>query len=86
MLMLVLNLVASQMDKSRELKLPVSGAEHAPALIAFLERQQVKIEQAPPDAERQVRAGDLDVLVEIDPAFGADVAKGKPEPGNDRDR
>jgi sodium transport system permease protein len=78
LLLLVLNLVASQADKARELKLPVAGAERAPALIAFLERQQVTILPAPAGYEQQVRAGDLDVVLEIAPDFAADVATGKP--------
>jgi sodium transport system permease protein len=77
-LVLVVHLVANQSDKARELKLPVAGGEYAPALIAFLERQQVKVATAPADFEAQVRAGDLDVALEVDPAFAADIAKGKP--------
>lgn len=76
-LTLILNMTASQSERARELKLPVSGAEHAPALIAFLERQQVTIEQAPADYEAKVRSGDLDVVLAIDPKFTADVAAGK---------
>ena len=78
MLLLVVNLVARQIDRATELTLPVAGAEHAPALVAFLERQQVRVEPAPPDAEAKVRAGDLDVLLEIDAGFASDVAKGRP--------
>jgi sodium transport system permease protein len=77
-LVLMLNLVASQSDRSRELKLPVQGREHAPALIAFLLRQQVALQLAPEDFEAQVRAGDLDVVLDIDARFDDDVAKGKP--------
>ena len=76
-LTLILNMTANQSERARELKLPVSGAEHAPALIAFLERQQVTIEQAPADYEAKVRSGDLDVVLAIDPKFTADVAAGK---------
>ena len=78
MMLLVLNLVARQADRAREMTLPVVGSEHAPALVAFLERQQVKLTQAPTDYEDRVRSGDLDVVLEIDNEFGADVAKGKP--------
>jgi len=78
MLLLVLNLLASQVDKARGLELPVMGAEHAPALVAFLNRQQVTVSPAPGDYEVQVRNGDLDVVLEIDARFGADVAAGKP--------
>ena len=73
----MLNLVASQLDKGRELTLPVVGIEHAPALAAFLERQQVKIETAPADYERRIREGDLDVVLEVDEDFASDVAAGR---------
>jgi len=77
LLLLVLNLVASQLDKGRELTLPVVGLEHAPALAAFLERQQVKVETAPADYERRIREGDLDVVLEVDKDFASDVAAGR---------
>jgi len=77
LLVMVINLVANQIDRSRELKLPVVGMEHAPALAAFLERQQVTLTPAPADYEAKIRAGDLDVVLEVDPAFAADVAAGR---------
>jgi sodium transport system permease protein len=77
LLVLVLNLVASQQERGRELTLPIVGVGHAPALAAFLERQQVKIETAPADYERRIREGDLDVVVEIDQGFAADAAAGR---------
>lgn len=77
LLLLVLNLAASQAQKARELRLPVAGREHAPALVAFLERQQVTIVPAPDGFEDKVRGGELDVVLEIDSAFGAAVARGK---------
>ncbi|HVN34313.1 MAG TPA: ABC transporter permease subunit [Casimicrobiaceae bacterium] len=77
MMLLVLNLVARQADRVREMTLPVAGSEHAPALVAFLERQQVTLTPAPADFEDRVRRGDLDVVLEIDKDFAADVAKGK---------
>jgi len=78
LMLLVLNLVARQADKARELSLPVVGREHAPALAAFLERQQVTLTPAPADFEDAIRRGDLDVVLEIDAGFAADVANGKP--------
>ena len=77
-LVLILNLVASQADRTRELKLSIAGQEHAPALVAFLLRQQVTLTPAPADYDQRVRAGDLDVVLDIDPQFAADVADGKP--------
>lgn len=78
LMLFVLNLVARQADRPREISLPVLGREHAPALMAFLERQQVALAAAPADFEERIRAGDLDVVLEIDAAFAADVAQGRP--------
>ena len=77
-LLLVFNLMANQAERARTLTLPVQGAQHAPAVVAFLERQQVKITQAPADYEAQIRRGDLDVVLIVDDAFATDVAQGKP--------
>ena len=77
-LVLMLNFLASQADRARDITLPVKGAENAPALIAFLEAQQVKITPAPEDYEAKVRHGDLDVALVVDPAFMQDVERGRP--------
>jgi sodium transport system permease protein len=76
-LILIFNLIAKQSDRANDLKLPVAGREHAPALAAFLERQQATLTEAPADFEAQIRAGDLDVVLVIDPKFARDVADGK---------
>ena len=77
-LLLVFNLMANQAERARTLTLPVQGAAHAPAVVAFLERQQVKVTQAPADYEAQIRRGDLDVVLVVDDAFATDVAQGRP--------
>src|SRR5258705_7308630 len=76
-LTLILNMAANQAERGRELKLPVIGAAYAPALIAFLERQQIVVAPAPEDYEAKIRNGDLDVALVIDSMFDADVAAGK---------
>ena len=77
-LALIFNMIASQGERARGLRLPVGGAEHAPALIAFLEREGVRVQPMPADAEALIRAGDLDVALVIGDAFGKQVAEGKP--------
>lgn len=77
-LMLIFNLMARETDRARELKLPAVGIEQAPALAAFLTRNQVTLSQAPDDYEAKLRAGDLDVVLAVDPAFADDVAAGRP--------
>jgi sodium transport system permease protein len=76
-LMLMFTVIASQLTKTQELKLPAVGLEHAPALVAFLERQQVTLTAAPADYEARVRGGEIDVVLVIDDKFESDVAEGK---------
>ena len=76
-LLLLFNMFAQQADRARELTLAVRGVEHAGALIAFLERQQVKIAPAPDDFEAKIRGGDLDVVMIVEPKFDEDVKKGR---------
>jgi len=76
-LVLIFNMIASQGERARTLSLPVGGAEHAPALVAFLEREGVRILPLPADAEARIRAGELDVALVVDPAFAAQVADGR---------
>jgi sodium transport system permease protein len=77
LMLLVINLIAGQANKARDLRLPVVGATLAPALVAFLQRQQVTILEPPADFENKIKSGDLDVVLEIDAAFAASVAKGE---------
>ncbi len=76
-LVLIFNLIASQADRARELELPAIGIQHAPALAAFLERQQVTLGTAPADYEARIRAGEIDVVLVVDDNFATDVADGK---------
>ena len=77
LLVLLFNMMAQQADLRSELKLAVRGAEHASALIAFLERAQATITPAPEDFERQIRSGELDVVLIVEPKFDEDVKKGR---------
>jgi hypothetical protein len=77
-LFLIFNLIASQAERARDLKLPIVGAIYAPAIVSYLERQQVTVMEAPADYDAQIRRGDLDVVLVVDEAFAADVAQGKP--------
>ena len=72
-LLLIFNLIASQAERARELKLPTVGLSHAPALKAFLERNQVTVSDAPDDYEAKLRTGEFDVVLVVDPAFTTDV-------------
>ncbi len=77
-LLLIFNLIAREADRTRDLKLPATGLAQAPALAAFLARNQVTLTAAPDDYEARLRAGDLDVVLVVDATFADDVAQGRP--------
>lgn len=76
-LVLTLNFLSSQVERARDVTLPVVGREQAPALMAFLEAQQVKLVPAPADYEEQVRRGDLATVLVVDEAFMRDIERGR---------
>jgi ABC-type Na+ efflux pump, permease component len=76
-LLLIFNLIATHGEKAQSPALAVQGAEYAPALITFLERQQVRIEPLPDDYEAQIKRGNLDVALIIPEHFADDIAAGK---------
>ena len=75
LIMLIGNTVRETLEES--LRLPVSGGENAPSLIAFLVQQDVVIEPAPEDPESAVIAGDINVALLIPPEYGEDFSSGK---------
>ena len=62
----------------RALELPVAGAEHAPALLAFLRQHNVSVQPAPADPQGVVRAGDVDTVLVIQPSFANSFAAEQP--------
>lgn len=74
-IMLLGNTIRENVEES--LVLPVSGAENAPSLIAFLEQQDVIIALAPADPEAAVIAGDINVALIIPPDYGEDFSAGE---------
>jgi len=76
-LVLMFNMLASQAERARDVSLAVVGRDHAPALMAYLEREQVKLVPAPDDYEARIRRGDLDVALVVDGRYEADVAQGR---------
>jgi sodium transport system permease protein len=57
--------------------LPVSGAERAPSLIAFLEQRDIIIEPAPADPEASVIAGDINVALIIPEEYSEEFSTGE---------
>ena len=78
-LLLLFKLISSEVERAEQLKLPVAGAEHAPALIAYLERERIQIQPPPEDFQAKIRSGEVEVVLEIDPRFAEDVAAGSPD-------
>jgi sodium transport system permease protein len=76
-LLLLFKLIATEIERADQLRLPVIGADRAPALIAYLERERVQIEQPPPDFQARIRAGEIEAVLEIDADFERDVAAGR---------
>jgi sodium transport system permease protein len=67
------------MTQSEELlRLPVVGAENAPALVQFFEQWNVEVVPGPDDPEAEVRAGDLDIVLVIPEGYGEDFTAGRP--------
>lgn len=65
-------------DTEKPLELPISGRENAPALVQFLEQNNVVLQEAPADPREAVRNGNLDVVLLIPDAYGEDFTAGKP--------
>lgn len=63
-----------------QLELPVIGAEHAPNLIGFLERQGVIIKEAPDNPEQAVRDEVEEVILRIGPEFADHWRDGRAAP------
>ena len=62
------------------LRLPVAGAEHAPALVAFLAEGGLEAAPAPDDPEGAVRRGDAEVVLVVPDGFGERLRSGEPAP------
>src|SRR6056297_3492059 len=79
---LMLSFMASETTERMEaaLELPVVGAENAPNLVAWLERQGVIIEDAPDDPEAAVRSEEHEVVLRIPEGFGEAWQAGQPAP------
>lgn len=76
MVVILGNVLNGATDKP--LTLPIGGREHAPALVQFLEQNNVILEDAPADPREAVRNGDVDVVLLIPPEYGEDFSAGTP--------
>lgn len=60
------------------LELPVSGAERAPNLMAWLASHNLRIVAAPADPDAAIRSEDADVILRVSADFAEDWRAGKP--------
>ena len=70
-------------SQDKPLRLTVSGHEHAPNLVHFLEENGAEVKtitMTPDDAMRAVRSGGEDLVLLIDAEYGAKLQAGKPAP------
>ena len=68
-LVLVAQFVSGLEERAATLKVRMDGAEHAPALVNFLERADVEIEKAPGDYAARLKAGSLEAVIVVPPNF-----------------
>lgn len=68
-LVLVAHFISGLEEKSAILSVRIHGAEHAPALVNFLQRNDVAIARAPDDYEARVREGRLDAVIVVPDDF-----------------
>ena len=68
-LVLMAQFVAGMEERAANLKMRLAGAEHAPALVNFLQRTDVEIEKVPQDYAARVKAGTLDAVVVVPADF-----------------
>ena len=73
--------MAGREKNAQEIKLPVAGAQNAPAFVDWLKQQSgVEIVPAPADPEQAVRDRIEDVVLVIDKDFSKDIARAIPAP------
>lgn len=78
--LLIFGLMNSTVTEQVEqvLQLPIVGAEHAPNLVIYLDRNNVDILPPPDDLERALREGKFDVVLVIPPEYSEDFESGSP--------
>ena len=68
-LVLMAQFLSGLEEKSSILKVRIVGQQHAPALVNFLQRNDVEIEAAPEDYEKRIREGRLDAVIVVPEDF-----------------
>ena len=68
-LVLAAHFVSGLEEKAATLKVRIAGQEYAPALVNFLQRNDVEIEKAPADYQAKVKDGRLDAVIVVPEDF-----------------
>lgn len=68
-LVLVVQFVSGLEEKAATLKVRISGQQNAPALVNFLQRNDVEIEAAPVDYEARIKEGQLEAVIVVPKDF-----------------
>ena len=68
-LVLMAQFISGLEEKASILKVRMAGAEHAPALVNFLQRNDIEVEAAPADYEKKVREGRMDAVIVVPDDF-----------------
>ncbi|HUQ28602.1 MAG TPA: ABC transporter permease [Usitatibacter sp.] len=68
-LILMAQFISGLEEKASVLKVRIAGQQHAPALVNFLQRNDVEIEAAPADYEKKIREGRLDAVIVVPEDF-----------------
>lgn len=79
-LALMFQVITSWSAKDAAVQVAMVGRANAPALVAFLERHGVSVQDAPPDHEELVRKGALDLVLIAGDDFAPAFAAGRPAP------
>ena len=80
MMMLLLSSAASSLREAEDLTLPVIGREHAPDLVAYLQKNDIQIEDFTGDAKTEIQAKNVDVILEIPADFAENFSSFKAAP------
>jgi sodium transport system permease protein len=69
--------MASWFREGKPLEVAVIGREHAPTLMAFLQRQGATLTDAPKDYEALIQAGKLDAVIIVPADYGEEFSAGR---------
>lgn len=75
--MVMFTVMASWFREGKPLEVAVIGREHAPTLMAFLQRHGATLTDAPKDYEALIQAGKLDAVIIVPADYGEEFSAGR---------